>query len=153
MMREYEVVTLEAKQVVGLQARTSNLSPDTPMVIGGLWNTFYGKNIYQQIEPKKSPYALGIYSGYESDAMGAYDITVACEVKDAVKLPEGTVSFTIPAGKYARFRVEGDVQKDVAKLWEEIWKMDLPRAYTYDFEEYLTESMDQAIVDVYIALK
>ena len=34
---KYEIVTLEEKIAVGVEARTSNLSPEAGSVIGGLW--------------------------------------------------------------------------------------------------------------------
>ena len=34
---KYEIVELKEKSVAGLSVRTSNLSPDMPKIIGGLW--------------------------------------------------------------------------------------------------------------------
>jgi len=59
----------------------------------------------------------------------------------------------IPTGKYAKFSVHGHMEKAVAKAWGEIWKMDLDRSFTGDFEEYLTSDWENADIDIYIALK
>ncbi len=41
----------------------------------------------------------------------------------------------------------------VAKAWDEIWKIDLDRSFTGDFEEYLNSDFENADIDIYIALK
>ncbi len=41
----------------------------------------------------------------------------------------------------------------VAKAWDKIWKMDLDRSFTGDFEEYLNSDFENADIDIYIALK
>ena len=44
--------------------------------------------------------------------------------------------------------------KDVAAFWEKLWAMDLPRAFTADFEEYQPGGdMQHAEIHIYIALK
>jgi predicted transcriptional regulator YdeE len=45
------------------------------------------------------------------------------------------------------------MEKAVAEAWEEIWKMDLERSFTGDFEEYLNSDWENADIDIYIALK
>ena len=64
---KYEIVTLKEKIVVGLSARTNNLSPDMGAVIGGLWNRFYNEGIYASIPEKANNKALGIYTDFEND--------------------------------------------------------------------------------------
>ena len=148
----YEVITLEEKVVAGIEARTNNFSPDMGMVIGGLWNRFYQEGIYESISNKVNGKALGIYTDYSGDEKGDYTVCVACEVKKETDIADGMVLRTIPAGTYARFIVKGDVQKAVADFWQELWKMNLPRAYRYDFEEYQNESMEEAEIHIYVSL-
>ena len=45
------------------------------------------------------------------------------------------------------------MERAVAEAWGEIWKMDLNRSFTGDFEEYLNSDFDNADIDIYIALK
>jgi len=149
----YEIVTLGEKIVFGLSARTNNASPEMGMVIGQLWNRFYNEEIYVQIPDKVNGKALEIYTDYEGDEKGDYTVMVACEVS---KLPEDIgdrVTRKIPAGKYARFIVKGNVQKAVADFWEELWTMDLPRSYVCDFEEYQNGDMENAEIHIYISLR
>lgn len=79
-----------------------------------------------------------------------YCVTVGNEVSKAEN-DELTVKI-IPAGKYARFSLHGHMVKVVAEAWNEIWKMDLNRSFTGDFEEYLNNNCDNSDINIYIAL-
>ena len=59
----------------------------------------------------------------------------------------------IPAGKYARFVVKGHMHREVAKFWQELWKMDLDRAFKADFEEYRNQNVENAEIHIYVGLK
>lgn len=147
----YEIVTLEEKTVVGILARTNNMSPDVGEVIGGLWNRFFNEGVYTAIPDKANEKALGIYTDYDGDEKADYTVMVACETTKEPKDKIYEVR-TIPAGRYARFIVQGDMVKAVAKAWQEIWKMDLPRAFRYDFEEYQDDEMEHAVIHIYVSL-
>lgn len=148
----YEVVNLEAKTVVGLKARTNNASPDMGMVIGGLWSRFYQEGIYTAIADKKNDKALGIYTNYAATEKEDYDAIVACEVGQAEGQPADTAVMTIPAGKYAKFVVKGNMHQAVAEAWAKIWQMDLPRVFCCDFEEYQNSDMEHAEIHIYISV-
>ena len=156
IMMEYEVVTMEEKKVVGLAARTNNMSSDMGNVIGGLWNDFYGKGVYQAIGHKADQKALGIYKDYAGDHRDDYTVMVACTVTEAEKTkdaPVPVVSTVIPAGKYARFIVKGDCKTAVGEFWQKLWSMDLPRSFQCDYEEYQNDDCEHAEVHIYIGLK
>lgn len=121
-------------------------------VIGGLWNHFYNEGIYAAIPDKKSEKALGIYTDYESNEKSDYTVLAAYETSKAPQSGEYTVC-KIPAGRYAKFVVRGDMVQAVAAAWQEIWKMDLPRTFQCDFEEYQNDSMEQAEIHIYVGLK
>jgi len=94
-----------------------------------------------------------LYTNYESDASGAYDMVVCCQVSDSAGLPNGINIYTIPAGKYAKFIVQGDVEQAVSEFWSKLWLMDLDRKYSCDFEEHQSEcEMSNAEIHIYIAL-
>ena len=150
---KYEIVTLEEKQVAGIEARTNNFSPDMGMVIGGLWNQFYNEGIYESIANKTNQKALGIYTDYAGDEKADYTVCVACETEKGSTQKQGVTVRTIPAGKYAKFIVKGNMHTAVAEFWQELWKMDLPRAFQCDFEEYQNDSMEEAEIHMYIGLK
>lgn len=115
----YEIVRLSAKTIVGLQARTSHADPAAGAVIGGLWGRLYA-GLYETIPGKLNGKSIGLYTGYAGDA---YDVVVGCEAADGKELPAGAVQAVIPAGRYAKFIVHGDVQKEwrlfgkACRLW------------------------------------
>lgn len=148
----YEIVELEEKTVVGLSARTNNTSPDIGSVIGGLWESFYQVDVYPVIEDKKNNKSLGIYTDYTEDEKGDYTVIVACEVGNAKTVPEKFVTRVIPAGKYAKFIVKGNMVTAVSEFWQELWKIDLPRTFVCDFEEYQNDDMENAEIHIYIGL-
>lgn len=145
---DYEIVHLEQKIVVGVSAVTSTSDPNMGAVIAGLWQKLYVDNVHQTIKNKINEYAIGLYSDYEGDS---YCVTAGNEVSHAEN-DELSVKI-IPAGKYAKFSVHGHMERAVVSAWEEIWKMDLERSFTGDFEEYLNSDYDNADIDIYIALK
>ncbi len=149
---EYEIVTLEEKTAAGLTARTNNNAPDMGMIIGGLWGKFFNEGVYMGIDGKVNEKTLGIYSDYASDEHGDYNITVACEVEAGIKVPEGTVIKKIPAGKYAKFVVEGNMEQAAGAFWSSLWAMDLNRSFICDFEEYQNSDPEHAVIHMYISV-
>jgi predicted transcriptional regulator YdeE len=145
---DYEIVSLKQKTIVGVSASTSNFDPKMGEVIGGLWEKLYQGGVNAAIKNKMNTYAIGLYSDYLNNQ---YCVTVGNEVT-APENDELTIKI-IPAGRYAKFSVHGHMEKAVAEAWEEIWKMDLERSFTGDFEEYLNSDWENADIDIYIALK
>jgi len=144
----YEIVTLEEKTVVGVSTITGNMEPDMGEKIGELWKDIYERGIYETIQNKANAHAIGLYSDYNGTK---YCASAAIEVSKNAN-PELTAK-TIPAGKYAKFSVKGNMYEAVANAWQEIWEMDLDRSFTADFEEYLNDDMENAEIDIYVALK
>jgi predicted transcriptional regulator YdeE len=154
MKMDYELTQLAEKQLAGLRIRTSNSDPDMSNRIGDLWRKFFEDGIYQSIANKKNDKSIGLYTNYESDVNGAYDVMVCCEVNDVSSLPDMVQSEIIIAGKYAKFVVRGNMQKAVAEFWMKLWSMDLDRRYSCDFEEYQSGcDIDNAEIHIYISLK
>lgn len=145
---KYEIVNLDQKTVVGVSAITSNTDPKMGEVIGELWKRLYQDGVNTVIKNKINEYAIGLYSDYLNDE---YCVTAGNEVSKAEN-EELTVKI-IPAGKYAKFSVHGHMEKAVAEAWSEIWKMNLDRNFTGDFEEYLNTDWEKAYINIYIALK
>ena len=75
---KYEIVELKEKTVAGLSARTSNLSPNMPKIIGGLWEKFYSGGVYAALAKGEKKPSYGIYTQYESDETGSYTFMTAC---------------------------------------------------------------------------
>ena len=144
----YEIVNLGQKTVVGVSAVTGNADPKMGEIISGLWKKLYEGGINAAIKNKSNEYAIGLYSDYSD---GQYRVTAGNEVSKPEN-DELTVKI-ISAGKYAKFSVHGHMQTAVAEAWGEIWKMNLNRSYTGDFEEYLNSDWENADIDIYIALQ
>ncbi|HKL80724.1 MAG TPA: GyrI-like domain-containing protein [Mobilitalea sp.] len=144
----YEEITLVEKVVVGISAKTGNSDPQMQEIIGGLWQKFYQTGISDSVKNKVNGYAIGLYSDYEAES---YFVTVGNEVSKSDN-PELSVKI-IPAGRYAKFVVKGNMITAVAAAWNEIWQMKLNRSFTGDFEEYLNGDMENAEINIYIALK
>ena len=141
----YEIVELKEKTIVGFTARTSNEDPQMGAIIGDLWKQLYTPENTEKIQNRVNAYAIGLYSDYDKEG---YQVTAGFEVSDAESGNGFTVK-TIPAGRYAKFSVHGDMIEAVANSWKEIWETPLDRTFTGDFEEYLS----QEDIEIYIAIK
>lgn len=205
----YELVHVEEKTVAGLRIRTSNSDPKMSRSIGELWQRFYQEGIYHSIPGKRNDKSIGLYTNYEMEVNGPYDVIVCCEIESPDRLlssqrpaaqhlteqgtgqgagqaseqatvpatGQGTEQATvqgaeqglgqppvaqssaeiqietIPAGKYAKFIVQGHMQQAVAEFWTKLWSMELDRKFSSDFEEYQSGGdMDNAEIHIYIAL-
>lgn len=145
-----EIVNLEDIDLTGFSIRTSNskeMNPNTAK-IGKLWQAFYEKAPGQGAMPAIS---YGVYSNYESDHNGEYDVTAAM---NGDLLLDDCSQVTIPSGKYLKFKKEGSLPEAALHLWQEIWEYfsatpDFKRSFQFDFEEY-TSMTDVAI---YIGVK
>ena len=153
----YEIVTLEEKTVIGFSARTSNDSPDMGAVIGGLWQKLYFPENISRITDRTNEKALGIYTDYSSDEKGGYTVMAGCEVNSGTGIgvlsSAGFDTLKIPAGKYAKFIVKGNMITAVREFWQELWNMKLDRSFVYDFEEYQNADPENAEIHIYIGLK
>ena len=141
----YGIVELKEKTIVGFAARTSNEDPQMGAIIGDLWKQLYTPENAEKIQNRVNAYAIGLYSDYDKEG---YQVTAGFEVSDAESGNGFTVK-TIPAGRYAKFSVHGDMIEAVANSWKEIWETPLDRTFTGDFEEYLS----QEDIDIYIAIE
>ena len=141
----YEIVELKEKTIVGFAARTGNEDPQMGAIIGDLWKQLYTPENTEKIQNRVNAYAIGLYSDYDKEG---YQVTVGFEVSDA-ESRNGFAIKTIPAGRYAKFSVHGDMIEAVANSWKEIWETPLDRTFTGDFEEYLS----QEDIEIYIAIK
>lgn len=150
---EYEVVECKSKIVAGIGIRTNNNDPAMYENIGALWQKFFMEGVYASIPNKADNHTIGLYHNYESDFKGDYDMNVCCEVNDEKNIPDGLQMVKIPKGKYAKFNLKGNMNTIVGQFWQELWCMNLERAYTYDYEEYLNSDPENSEINVYIALK
>lgn len=144
---------LEGFNVSGFAVRTSNakeMDADSAK-IGSLWARFYAE-AFPKLDENANVY--GVYTNYESDFTGDYDVLASATTLTPESLP-GAVQTHIESGKYLTFSAKGEMPQVVIDLWGEVWRYfsdeNCPhvRAYTTDFEFY--KSQDE--VEISIALK
>ena len=148
---DYEIVTLEEKIAVGIAARTNNASPEMGQSSEDCGTAFTVRAFMRRYQTRKNQKALGIYTEYEGDEKSEYTVITACET-NSVPQTGGYTVCKIPAGRYAKFVVHGDMVQAVAAAWQEIWRLDLPRTFQCDFEEYQDDNMENAEIHLYIGL-
>lgn len=121
-------------KVCGLQVKTRNsneFNRDTAQ-IPTLWQQF------AQSELAKNPSCFGVYSDYESDANGAYHVTVGIPDEG---VHSDLANITIHAGNYLVFKNRGAMPTAVIETWHQIWdyfakKPEYERSFMTDFETY-----------------
>lgn len=115
--------TVTKKHIYGKKVRTNNQHTDA---ILHLWEEFL------RLDLKGDVYA--VYSNYTSDFTEDYDLHIGTE-----EVFNDAHNVKIPAGNYHVIEVDPTVPNAVYNTWIEIWKSDLNRAYTTDFEFYATD--------------
>lgn len=151
---KYEIVELEEKIITGIRIKTTNQDGKAMQDIGMTWQKLFTYGIHEKIANKINGKTIGLYTEYEGDYTKPYTFIAGAEVSREEQSGEEIESTIISKGKYAKFIIIGDVQNSVGQAWQEIWKMDLNRKYTCDFEEYQNNSKDmqKQEIHIYIAL-
>ena len=147
----------EPKRVVGLAIRTTNAAESDPSSakIPTLWERF-GKERWAERLDEVGAFGptTAVYSAYESDATGSYQLLVGRQVRDSspVSAPLQVVS-TSP-GSYRIFQCSGPMPQAVIDGWRDVWtyfaSANVPgRAFTSDFEIY----PDSGPVEIWVAVR
>ena|SRR3990167_4787592 len=138
---------IDSFTVTGLMVRTQNsheFNRETAK-LPNLWEKFYSSN------PTPNTTIFSVYSGYESDAHGSYDVTVGTtNDKQSIEL----MAVKINSGNYLVFQGKGQMPQTVIAQWKRVWDyftVETPyqRCFTSDFEEY--KNGDE--VAIYIGIK
>lgn len=149
---DYEIVELQEKILSASKpVRLSNLDTEISKKIELVWHNFSEK--CSEVENKTTNKPICTYSNYENDEKGKYDISIGYEIEKNSLLKDGWAKKIIPAGKYAKFIIKGNMVKEVSNFWKTVWKMDLPRKFECDFEECQNMDMLNAEVHIYISIK
>ncbi|EJA3105388.1 effector binding domain-containing protein [Vibrio vulnificus] len=127
-------------EVTGFVIRTTNADEvnSSTAKIGNLWAKFY-TNAAPKLDEKSKVY--GLYTNYESDFTGAFDVIACSDTLSPEILPD-SVKVNVTSGKYVTFAASGEMPQAVIDLWGEVWNYfsseNCPheRAYTTDFEYY-----------------
>lgn len=141
------------EQAHGFSVRTTNQAERNPETaqISALWERFYqhaGSHLTKQSQ------VYGVYTNYESDMNGAFDV-YACTDNAAVLRLDNAKTVTLQSGTYLKFSGAGEMPQAVIDAWGEVWAYftsdNCPhtRAYTTDFEWYKSPND----VEIYIAIQ
>lgn len=149
---EYIVEHQKKKFFIGLALRTNN--EECSFTMPAHKERFFGENVPSQIPNKVNGNILALYTDYEGDYTKPYSWILGCEVSSLDEIPEGLVGKVIPESNYALFTTEGVFPEGLIAAWQAIWKSNLERAYTTDFEVYRSDFDPQKNpqVKVYIAI-
>lgn len=147
-MPNIQKVNITAKTIYGLKTRTNNKDEMNSVSgkIAPLWHRFYAEVVPTL---KEGTTLYGVYSSYESDAFGKFDVLVGSEVCD-----EALDAVTLQKGRYLKFSVKGEMPAAIIDAWKQVWayfddpSIDERRAYETDFEHYL--SLNEA--EIYIGV-
>lgn len=141
--------------VIGIACRTSNLPEAGPKDIARLWERFYTEGVFDKIPNRASDEVMALYCDYEGDFTKPYTCVIGCAVTSMDKVPEGMVAKTVSASQYARFEVAGEFPSSLINAWGVIWKTDLQRTYTGDFEVYGKDFAADPLkkMDVFVAIE
>ncbi|KWT72763.1 MULTISPECIES: effector binding domain-containing protein [unclassified Variovorax] len=124
--------------IAGLTVRTSNHTEqeEHSARIGKLWTRFFDERVYAMTPNRVEDMRLyGVYSAYESDAHGPFDLTTGVAVSG------GPSAVQVEAGDYLVFAGQGQMPQMVLSLWESIRQYfdqhpEIRRNYRSDFEAY-----------------
>jgi predicted transcriptional regulator YdeE len=127
--------------ICGTTVRTMNRDEFNPGTakISGLWTQFFGNDTANKIAHRIPDGRIyGVYSSYETDASGFFDVTAGVAVNAA---DAGFSSVEIQGGKYLVFEAKGPMPAAVIQTWGAIWTYfqmhpQVTRAFLTDFEAY-----------------
>jgi predicted transcriptional regulator YdeE len=147
----------ERHRVAGIATRTTNADEADPSKarIGELWGRFTTQNWAERLEQAGAfgP-TVAVYSAYESDVSGSYQILVGREHAGSSPVAPPLLVVDILPGEYLVFSCSGALPGAVIEGWRAVWdffeRADVPRrAYTADFEKYLEPER----IEIWIAVR
>lgn len=150
-------VTISPFNIIGITIKTCNndhnkLSND----MHSLWNKFMSENIMDKIPDKISNDIYCIYTDYEGDYTKPYTALLGCKVETLKHLPDSLTGRSFNGGKYIKNTAKGNIlQGMVFEAWTKIWKMDISRSYTADFEVYgeRAQNPQDAELEIFVGIK
>ncbi len=149
-------VKIEPFKVIGISVRTTNENNQASKDIGDLWGKFISENVLGAIPNKIDSTVYSIYTEYESDHTKPYTTILGCRVENLKDIPKGMIGKSFDGGSYVKLSAKGDLMKGlIVNKWREIWKMDLDRVFTADYEVFGVKAQNpaDAEIDFLIAIK
>ncbi|KAB2887827.1 MAG: GyrI-like domain-containing protein [Burkholderiaceae bacterium] len=137
-------VQVSAFSVAGIAVRTRNGDEMVPerARIGALWDQFFSESWARRLPgPGADGRLYGVYSAYESDQHGAFDVTAGVSAAVQAEPPVGTACVEVEPGDYLVFTGEGPMPQMVIDAWGDVWRYfeanpGVRRRFGTDFELY-----------------
>jgi predicted transcriptional regulator YdeE len=148
-----QIVRLPAFSVLGFTARTTNEQEMSGKGhIGQLWQTYMGTGSAMIPGVTDPSLTFSIYTNYQSDHTGAYDVILGKPVSSLESPPKPLQGIAIPAAEYLMFTAENPSPDSIRAAWMKVYEyfsgqQRRPRAFTADFERYSNDG-----VQLYIAV-
>ena len=146
-------VPLPGFKVIGIGTRTTNQQEMSGTgCIGALWGRFLsgaGSEIPGVIDPA---IIYSVYSTYESDETGPYNVAVCKRVAETERATQGFVEIAVPAARYMTFPAMDATPQSIMNAWGEVYvyfqQHGTPkRAFSVDFERH-----SPAKIELFIAV-
>ena len=148
-----EQVTIDKFNITGISVRTTNQNNQSHHDLNQLWQHVFNSGILHRIPGKKNNKIYCIYTDYKSDYQDEYTAIIGVETDIDIVMPDELTRVQIKKGNYIKYEETGKIPDIVMNLWQNIWKSNLKRKYTTDFEVYEEmDSADNTNVKVFIAV-
>ena len=145
---------LDGFNVVGMSFRMKN-DTDASSKFAAAWQQFMTSGLKDRIQNRVNDAIYALYTNYESDHQGPYDMILGYRVDGEIVLPEGAVVHAVPTNSYKIYTATGDMtQGALYDAWMKVWKSDIPRLYQTDFELHDERAMNpkDGTVDIYVSV-
>ena len=154
--KNMQKVKIEPFKLIGIFVRTTNENGQAAKEIAELWSKFMSENILDKIPNKVDNSVYSLYTDYQSDHTKPYTAILGCKVENLSLVPDGMIGKSFDGGNYIKITAKGDLTKGlIVNEWSKIWKKDLERIFTADFEVFgeKAQNPEDAEVDFLIAVK
>lgn len=148
-------MNIQKFNIIGISIRTTNENEQSGKDIPALWDKFISEGIAEKIPNKINHSIYSVYTDYEKDHTKPYTTILGCAVESLDFIPDEMVGITIETGSYEKFIAKGNLNDGIViNEWIKIWKSDLNRSFTSDFEIYgeKAQNPENAEVDIFIAI-
>ncbi len=141
--------------IIGLAIRTTNENGKATIDIPALWAEFMSQGWIEKIPNKIDNTLYCIYTDYEKDHTKPYTTLLGCRVSSLDEIPAGLTGKGFNGGNYIKRTAKGNLMQGIVfNEWLAIWKADLQRVYTADFEVYGEKALnpENAEVEIFVAV-
>jgi predicted transcriptional regulator YdeE len=152
-----EIIKRAGFTVAGYKITTNNKDAMEKGTIGMAWEHFFEKGIFNKVPNKLDERIYAVYTNFEEwfseDSVNKnYDLIIGCKTSDPDGMAKWLNEVEIPEQNYSKYVAIWELPYSVVNTWEEIWKSDVKKNNTVDFEVYGYNSQkgDDSEVDIYL---